>query len=149
MPDPQRRGWQPSRGVAAAALAGLMAAVPPARGQEAGPAPPAACPAEAPCPVPVPVYIGSRVYNAHCASCHAEDAVGSSFAPDLTRRIAQMDEREFVDALDRGHLGPRDPTPPRGANPDVARYYAELWAYLEARASGRLPPGAVTPVRPR
>ncbi|HEX6996940.1 MAG TPA: cytochrome c [Gammaproteobacteria bacterium] len=99
--------------------------------------------------MPLPVYIGWRVYNVHCAVCHAEDAVGSTFAPDLTQRIASMDRRAFVSALDRGYLGPRDATPPRGADPEVARYYEELWAYLEARASGRLPPGAVTPVRPR
>ena len=52
-----------------------------------------------------------------------------------------MDERAFVAALDDGYLAPEDPMPPRGANPDVARYYAELWSYLSARASGDLPPG--------
>ena len=41
--------------------------------------------------------------------------------------------------------GPNDP--PRGANPAVAPYYAELWAYLSARASGELPPAALVPLR--
>ena len=54
-----------------------------------------------------------------------------------------MDQRAFVRALDEGYMGPDDPAPPRGANPDVARYYAELWSYLSARASGALPPGPV------
>jgi hypothetical protein len=36
--------------------------------------------------------------------------------------------------------------PPHGRNPDVARYYSELWTYLAARASGRLPAGAVEPL---
>src|SRR5690606_16038736 len=109
----------------AGALAALLAAAGlPASGQEAEA--PAACAAEAPCPVPLPVYIGWRVYNVHCAVCHAEDAVGSTFAPALTQRIASMDRRAFVSALDRGYLGPRDATPPRGADPEVARYYEEL-----------------------
>jgi len=93
------------------------------------------------CRVDLATYIGWRVFHAQCASCHAENALGSSFAPDLTHRMRSMDERAFVAALDDGYLGPDDPMPPRGANPDVARYYTELWSYLSARASGDLPPG--------
>jgi cytochrome c5 len=93
------------------------------------------------CTVDVRVYVGWRVFHAQCATCHAQDAVGSTFAPDLTRRIREMDAREFFRALDDGYLGPHDVTPPRGANPDVARYYEELWSYLAARARGELPPG--------
>jgi hypothetical protein len=93
------------------------------------------------CSVDTPVYVGWRVFHAQCASCHAQDAVGSSFAPGLTRRISEMDARAFFRALDDGYLGPHDPSPPRGANPDVARYYEELWSYLSARARGDLPAG--------
>jgi mono/diheme cytochrome c family protein len=95
------------------------------------------------CRVDTATYVGWRVFNAQCASCHAQDALGSSFAPDLTFRMRGMDARAFIAALDKGYLGPDDPSPPRGAMPDVARYYNELWSYLSARASGALPPGAL------
>ena len=100
-------------------------------------------PAGAVCSVDARVYVGWRVFHAQCAECHAPDAVGSSFAPDLTRRLRAMSAREFFEALDEGYTGPLDPSPPRGADPDVARYYDELWAYLRARASGELPAGTL------
>lgn len=93
------------------------------------------------CRVDVATYVGWRVFNAQCATCHARDGLGSSFAPDLTERVRGMDQREFFTALDDGYLGPNDPSPPRGASTDVARYYSELWAYLSARSRGELPPG--------
>jgi mono/diheme cytochrome c family protein len=99
------------------------------------------------CRVDLATYIGWRVFHAQCATCHARDALGSSFAPDLVERIRGMDQRAFVRALDDGYMGPDDPAPPRGANPDVARYYNELWSYLRARASGELPPGPLEPLR--
>jgi mono/diheme cytochrome c family protein len=93
------------------------------------------------CRVDLATYVGWRVFNAQCATCHAADALGSSFAPDLTLRMRGMTQRTFFAALDNGYLGPADPAPPRGRHPDVARYYEELWAYLFARASGDLPAG--------
>jgi cytochrome c5 len=95
------------------------------------------------CRADVSTYVGWRVFHAQCASCHAADAQGSSFAPDLTRRMRGMDSRAFFAALDEGYLGPDDAMPPRGANPDVSRYYNELWSYLSARVSGDLPPGPI------
>ena len=103
-----------------------------------------AAPGGAVCSVDARLYVGWRVFHAQCAACHAQDAVGSSFAPDLTRRIREMDEREFFKALDDGYLGPHAASPPRGSHPDVARYYNELWGYLSARARGDLPPGTLT-----
>ena len=91
------------------------------------------------CAVDTATYVGWRVYHAQCADCHGADALGSSFAPNLTLRMRGMTSREFFAALDRGYMGPNDPAPPRGRNPNVARYYNELWAYLAARVSGELP----------
>jgi hypothetical protein len=93
------------------------------------------------CRTDLATYLGWRVFHAQCAACHAADALGSAFAPDLTRRLRGMDAREFFAALDKGYMGPDDSSPPRGQNPDVARYYQELWAYLSARRNGDLPPG--------
>ena len=91
------------------------------------------------CPVDLAIYIGWRVFQAQCATCHAADARGSSFAPDLTERMHGMEQREFFAALEKGYLGPRSTMPPRGRDLNVAPYYDELWAYLVARREGVLP----------
>jgi mono/diheme cytochrome c family protein len=91
--------------------------------------------------VDLATYIGWRVFEAQCASCHAADARGSGFAPDLTERLRGMDQRDFFGALDRGYFGPQSTMPPRGRDPNVSPYYEELWAYLSARRDGRLPAG--------
>jgi hypothetical protein len=100
-------------------------------------APAAACHAD------LATYIGWRVFQAQCATCHAADARGSTFAPDLTLRMNAMTQRQFFAALDQGYLGPQSTMPPRGRDPNVAPYYDELWSYLAARRDGALPPGAV------
>ena len=95
------------------------------------------------CRADLATYVGWRVFQAQCAACHAADALGSSFAPDLTERMRGMEQRDFVAALDRGYLGSRSTMPPRGRDPNVAPYYDELWAYLLARRDGALVPGRV------
>jgi mono/diheme cytochrome c family protein len=101
---------------------------------------------EGPCRADIATYIGWRVFQAQCASCHAADARGSSYAPDLTARLRGMEQREFFTALDRGYLGQRSTMPPRGRDPNVAPYYEQLWAFLTARRDGRLPAGRVEPL---
>jgi mono/diheme cytochrome c family protein len=103
------------------------------------------------CRADLATYIGWRVFQAQCATCHAADALGSSFAPNLLERTRGMEQREFFAALDQGYFGPRSTMPPRGRDPNVAPYYEELWSYLIARRSGALTPGAVEPlpVEPR
>lgn len=96
---------------------------------------------DAGCRADLATYIGWRVFEAQCARCHAADARGSSFAPDLTERLRGMDERRFFAALDNGYFGPRSTMPPRGRDPNVAPYYEELWSFLAARRSGDLPAG--------
>lgn len=98
------------------------------------------------CRAEVPVYIGWRVFQAQCATCHAADARGSSYAPDLTQRLRGFDQRRFFAALDNGYLGAQSSMPPRGRDPNVAPYYEELWAFLSARRDGRLPANRVEPL---
>jgi mono/diheme cytochrome c family protein len=93
--------------------------------------------------VDLATYVGWRVFQAQCATCHAADAGGSSFAPNLTQRMRGMTARDFFAALDNGYLGPNSRMRPRGRDPAVAPYYEELWAYLAARRSGDLPAGPV------
>jgi mono/diheme cytochrome c family protein len=95
------------------------------------------------CRADLATYIGWRVFQAQCATCHAADARGSTFAPDLTLRMSAMTQRQFFAALDQGYFGAQSSMPPRGRDPNVAPYYDELWSYLRARVAGALPPGAV------
>jgi mono/diheme cytochrome c family protein len=101
------------------------------------------CAAGGPCRADIATYIGWRVFQAQCATCHAADARGSSFAPDLTLRMSAMVERDFFAALDKGYFGPQSSMPPRGRDPNVAPYYDELWQFLRARVTGDLPGGPV------
>lgn len=103
------------------------------------------CPAEpaTACRADLATYIGWRVFQAQCATCHAADARGSNYAPDLTLRMSAMTQRQFFAALDQGYFGSQSTMPPRGRDPNVAPYYDELWSYLRARVTGDLPPGPV------
>jgi cytochrome c5 len=96
-----------------------------------------------PCRADLATYIGWRVFQAQCATCHAADVRGSSFAPDLVMRMTGMTQRTFFAALDQGYFGPRSAMPPRGRDPNVAPYYDELWSFLRARVTGDLPAGPV------
>ena len=126
-----------------AALDLTVGAAQPSRGADARPYR-VECVSDEPCRVDLATYIGWRVFQAQCATCHAADARGSSFAPDLALRMNAMTQRDFFAALDRGYLGSQSTMPPRGRDPNVAPYYDELWSYLRARISGDLPPGSVT-----
>jgi mono/diheme cytochrome c family protein len=83
-------------------------------------------------------YVGWRVFETHCASCHGIGGEGTDFAPELAPRIKRMDFQSFSTVLDDGYPGVSS-LPPWGERRDVARYYAELWDYLNARATGAVP----------
>jgi len=86
-------------------------------------------------------YVGWRTFHAVCHVCHAQDAVGSTFAPDLLQRIKQIDKAEFLTSVNDGFTGQVGVMPAWADNPNVNRYYDELWSYLLARADGKLLPG--------
>lgn len=100
-----------------------------------------------PCRADLATFVGWRVFQAQCATCHAADARGSRFAPDLLERMRSMTRRSFFAALDQGYLGPQSTMPPRGRDPNVSPYYEELWSFLRARIAGALPPGPVERLR--
>jgi hypothetical protein len=102
------------------------------------------CAPDQSCRVDLGTYIGWRVFQAQCATCHAADVRGSSFAPDLTLRMSGMMQRDFFAALDHGYFGSTSTMPPRGRDPNVAPYYDELWSFLRARITGDLPAGPLT-----
>ena len=86
-------------------------------------------------------YIGWRTYHGFCHVCHAQDAVGSTFAPSLVDRMQEVDFDLFLDRTNNGYTGQVGVMPGWKDNPNVSKRYNELYAYLRARADGALPPG--------
>lgn len=86
-------------------------------------------------------YIGWRTFHGFCHVCHAQDAVGSTFAPNLLDRIRDFDFDAFVDRTANGFTGQVGVMPPWKDNPNVRKRYKELFAYLKARSDGALPRG--------
>jgi len=95
------------------------------------------------CYVDGDTYIGWRTFHGFCHVCHAQDAVGSTFAPSLLDRMKQSDMTKdlFVERLNEGFTGQVGVMPGWKNDPNVRKRYNELYAYLMARASGALPPG--------
>ena len=95
------------------------------------------------CYVDRDTYVGWRTYHGFCHVCHAQDAVGSTFAPSLLGRMLESDMTRdlFVDRLANGFTGQMGVMPPWKDNPNVSKRYNELYSYLMARADKALPPG--------
>lgn len=93
------------------------------------------------CRVDRATYVGWRTFHSICHTCHAQDAVGSTFAPALLPRIMLIDKARFLEVVDQGFTGQVGVMPGWAVNPNVNRYYDELWSYLRARADGVLLPG--------
>jgi len=93
------------------------------------------------CYVDRDTYIGWRTYHGFCHVCHAQDAVGSTFAPNLLNHMQDFDFDMFVDRTANGYTGQVGVMPPWKDNPNVSKRYKELFAYLKARSDGALPPG--------
>ena len=95
------------------------------------------------CYVDGDTYIGWRTFHGFCHVCHAQDAVGSTFAPNLLDRMNESDMTKdlFVERMNEGFTGQVGVMPPWKDDPNERNRYNELYAYLKARASGTLPPG--------
>ena len=91
--------------------------------------------------------IGHEKYNANCAQCHGQDAVGSTFAPSLVNRLKRLDYVSFVDVITNGKTsfntstGGYNVMPGWKNNAAVMEYMDPLWGYLKARADGDLSTG--------
>src|SRR5512145_3163957 len=64
------------------------------------------------CRVDRATYVGWRTFHGICHTCHAQDAVGSTFAPDLLVRMRQIDKAEFMKAMNEGFTGQMGVMPP-------------------------------------
>lgn len=116
-------------------------------------------------------YLGWRYFEQNCARCHGSDATGGALAPNLLVRVKGMSEGRFVatvlnryqwtvpagqagaegaarealiaDVLQR-RRGATD-MPAWEGEPVVKAHIGDLYAYLQARASGALAPGRPRP----
>ncbi len=88
------------------------------------------------CTVDQDTFVGWRTFGGNCAQCHGQDAVGSSFAPNLIRSMDNMTEEQFYAVLENGQAGGQ--MPGFAENPNVWRHKERLYGYLRARADGEL-----------
>ena len=93
------------------------------------------------CTVDRGTYLGWRAYHAFCHVCHAQDAVGSTFAPSLLDRLKRIDKARFLESVNEGYTGQMGVMPGWKENPNVRKRYEELYAYLRARSDGALAGG--------
>lgn len=120
---------------------------------------------------PGSVYVGWRVFQERCASCHGTDANGTINAPDLLPRVREMGPRRFVGLVLQRYdwnLPPDQASNPAAARenqievvmqrkdapltmpawqgePVVNAHIQDLYAYLAARAEGTQGPGRPNP----
>ncbi|QGX03786.1 c-type cytochrome [Beggiatoa leptomitoformis] len=93
------------------------------------------------CKVDGTTFKGWRVFHSVCYVCHAQDAIGSSFAPSLVERLKDFPKERFVHSVTEGFKGQIGIMPSWKDNPNVMPHLDELWAYLRARSDGVLLPG--------
>ena len=86
------------------------------------------------------VYEGWRQYMVHCARCHGDDAVGGLMAPDVRFSLARgaVDEQSFRVVVLEGR---REKGMPGFTDVLSEDQVAAIYAYVAARASGRVDAG--------
>lgn len=85
-------------------------------------------------------YEGWRQYMANCSRCHGDDAVGGVIAPDLRASVAKgaVDEASFHSVVSTGR---REKGMPGFKGTLSDEQIGAIYAYVSARAKGRLPAG--------
>jgi cytochrome c len=83
---------------------------------------------------------GWRQYMVHCARCHGDDAIGGLMAPDVRVSVARgaVDEQAFSTVVLEGR---RDKGMPGFSSVLSDRQIAAIYAYVSARASGKVAAG--------
>lgn len=86
-------------------------------------------------------YTGWKYFHVYCYRCHGTDAFGGQLAPDLRHSVGPLGSvthEVFVTTVKEGRLTKGMPTWKALLTDDQIE---GLWAYLQARSSGRLAPG--------
>lgn len=146
-----RRALSGGRLVTCACALAACAAPAPAPGPNAPPATAPAASQAAPDPYHPPprdtvdaeTYNGWKQFSLHCARCHGDDALGTSFGPSLVTSLGPTGEistrERFIDVL---RTGRKDEGMPSAAKMGLDSIYFEgLYRYLAGRGTGRLKGG--------
>jgi len=88
-------------------------------------------------------YNGWRRYTESCMRCHGPDGSGSSYGPNLVKRVKEgMTQDQFNEVVVNGRINvsaaSESVMPPFGTVEDVMSYLDDIWDYLKARADGVL-----------
>ena len=85
-------------------------------------------------------YEGWRQYMVHCARCQGDDAVSGVMAPDLRKSVSSgtVNEAAFHSAVKAGRRGKGMPAFQGTLS---GEQITAIYAYVAARAKGRLPAG--------
>lgn len=91
-------------------------------------------------------FNGWRRFHGTCHTCHGQDALGSSFAPNLTESLNTIDHAAFVETVSSGRQansagGGASAMPAFGEDPNIMKHIDDIYRYLTARAKGGLAPG--------
>ena len=91
-------------------------------------------------------YNGWKQFSLHCARCHGDDALGSTFGPNLVTSLGPDGEvsgrEDFLEVLRNGR---HDKGMPSAAKMGLDSVYFEgLYRYLAGRGSGALKGGRPT-----
>src|SRR5215470_17779403 len=90
-------------------------------------------------------YSGYRRYHSDCHVCHGPDGLGSSFGPALADSLKTLTYDQFVDTVTNGRKNVNSSNekvmPSFGLNPNVMCYVDDIYAYLKARADGKIDRG--------
>ena len=114
----------------------------------AHPAAPAAAAAAAPgaaAPVTWEVFSGYKRFSGNCQVCHGTDALGGTFAPNLTNSLKTLTHDQFLETVVNGKQNAELAMPSFGSDPNVMCYIEDIYAYLKARAGGTLGRGRPDP----
>lgn len=84
-------------------------------------------------------YQGYLTYTRHCQACHGPDALGSSFAPSLSKAAERRSFGEIASTIAGGlQIQPGRVMPSFAEEPSVISNIGNIYSYLKARASGEL-----------
>jgi cytochrome c len=86
-------------------------------------------------------YQGWKVYHTYCDRCHGQDAVGSAIAPNLRKSVGtggSLDHAAFVQKVTDGVV---DKGMPAWKGVLTPEQIDDIYAYLQARSTGRLAAG--------
>ena len=92
-----------------------------------------------------PVFSGYKRYSGNCQVCHGTDALGGTFAPNLTNSLKTMDHDTFLTTVVNGKQNGELAMPAFGTDPNVMCYIEDIYTYLKARADGTVGRGRPDP----